>query len=162
MNIVDSSGWLEYFADGPNAKFFAKAIETTSDLLVPTLSLYEVFKRVLQQRSEGEALQAVAVMHLGKVVELTSPIALSAARISTDSRLPMADSIMLATARSFDATLWTQDADFEDLPGSQVGKRGLHPSSPGASESRGTEGWDRGGPQILSKGFGSLSKPQGR
>jgi len=119
MNIVDSSGWLEYFAGGPNAKFFSKAIETNSDLIVPTLSLYEVFKRILQQRSEGEALQAVAVMHQGRVVELTAPIALSAARISTDSRLPMADSIMLATARSFDATLWTQDADFQDLPGVQ-------------------------------------------
>ncbi|MFC1530214.1 type II toxin-antitoxin system VapC family toxin [Gemmatimonadota bacterium] len=119
MNVVDSSGWLEYLADGPNSKFFSKAIETTSELIVPTLSLYEVFKRVLQQRSEGEALQAVALMHQGKVVELTAPIALSAARISSDSRLPMADSIMLATARSFDATLWTQDADFKDLPGVQ-------------------------------------------
>jgi len=117
MNVVDSSGWLEYLADGPNSKFFSKAIETTTDLVVPTLSLYEVFKRVLQQRSEGEALQAVALMHQGKVIELTAPIALSAARISTDSRLPMADSIMLATARSFNATLWTQDADFKDLPG---------------------------------------------
>ena len=119
MNVVDSSGWLEYFAGGPNTKFFSKAIETTADLIVPTLSLFEVFKRILQQRSEGEALQAVAVMHQGRVVELTAPIALSAARISTDSRLPMADSIMLATARSFDATLWTQDTDFKDLPGVQ-------------------------------------------
>ena len=119
MNIIDSSGWLEYFAGGPNAQFFSKAIETTTDLIVPTLSLYEVFKRVLQQRSEGEALQVVAVMHQGRVVELTAPIALSAARISTDLRLPMADSIMLATARTFEATLWTQDADFKDLPGVQ-------------------------------------------
>ncbi len=119
MNVVDSSGWLEYFAGGPNTKFFSKAIETTTDIIVPTLSLYEVFKRVLQQRSEGEALQAVAVMHQGRVVELTAPIALSAARISADSRLPMADSIMLATARTFEATLWTQDADFKDLSGVQ-------------------------------------------
>jgi len=119
MNVVDSSGWLEYLADGPNSKFFSKAIETTSDLIIPPLSIYEVFKRVLQQRSEGEALQAVALMHQGTVVELTSPIALSAARISSDSRLPMADSIMLATARSFEATLWTQDSDFKDLPGVQ-------------------------------------------
>lgn len=119
MNIVDSSGWLEYFAGGPNVQFFSKAIETTTDLIVPTLSLYEVFRRVLQQRSEGEALQVAAVMHQGRVVELTAPIALSAARISTDSRLPMADSIMLATARTFEATLWTQDADFKDLPGVQ-------------------------------------------
>ncbi len=119
MNVVDSSGWLEYFAGGPNTKFFSKAIETTTDLIVPTLSLYEVFKRVLQQRSEGDAIQAAAVMHQGRVVELTAHIALSAARISIDSRLPMADSIMLATAQTFEATLWTQDADFKDLPGIQ-------------------------------------------
>jgi predicted nucleic acid-binding protein len=119
MNVVDSSGWLEYFAGGPNATFYSKAIETTSELIVPTLSLYEVFKRVLQQRSEGEALQAVAVMHQGKAVELTAPIALTAARISIDSRIPMADSIMLATARDYEATLWTQDSDFKDLPGVQ-------------------------------------------
>ncbi|MCK4772813.1 MAG: type II toxin-antitoxin system VapC family toxin [Candidatus Latescibacteria bacterium] len=119
MNVVDSSGWLEYFAGGPNATFYSKAIETTSELIVPTLSLYEVFKRVLQQRSEGEALQVVAVMHQGKVVELTAPIALTAARISIDSRIPMADSIMLATARDYEATLWTQDSDLKNLPGVQ-------------------------------------------
>ena len=119
MNVVDSSGWLEYFAGGPNTEFFSKVIETTTDLIVPTLSLYEVFKRVLQQRGEGDALQAAAVMHQGTVVDLTAPIALSAARISIDSRLPMADSIMLATTQTFEATLWTQDAYFKDLPGIQ-------------------------------------------
>jgi len=117
MNVVDSSGWLEYFADGPNAGFFAKAIEGTSELVIPTLSLYEVFKRVLQQRGEGDALQAVAIMQQGRVMELTSTIALSAARISIDLGIPMADSVILATARSWDATLWTQDADFENIPG---------------------------------------------
>ena len=117
MNVVDSSGWLEYFADGPNAKFFAPAIEATRDLIVPTLSLYEVFKRVLQQRNENDALQAVALMQQGLVVELTSPIALSAARLSADTKLPMADSIMLATARAHQAAFWTQDADFEGVAG---------------------------------------------
>ena len=117
MNVVDSSGWLEYFADGPNAGFFARAIESTKELVVPTLSLYEVFKRILQQRSEGDALQAMAIMHQGKVMELTSTIALSAARISIDLGIPMADSVILATARSWDATLWTQDADFKNIPG---------------------------------------------
>lgn len=117
MNVVDSSGWLEYFAGGPNAGFLARAIETTRDLIVPTLSVYEVFKRVLQQRGEGDALQAVAVMQLGAVKELSSTLALNAARLSVDHRLPMADSIMLATARAFDATLWTQDADFDGVPG---------------------------------------------
>jgi len=114
---VDSSGWLEYFADGPNADFFAPAIEDVSSLIVPTISLYEVFKRVLQQRGEGEALQAIAVMMEGRVVELTAEIALEAARLSVERRLPMADSVMLATARAYDAVLWTQDADFEGMEG---------------------------------------------
>jgi predicted nucleic acid-binding protein len=117
MNVVDSSGWLEYFADGPNAAFFAKAIERSSDLVVPTVSVYEVFKRVLQQRGEGDALQAVAVMQQGLIAELSGPVALTAARLSVDLGLPMADSIMLATARMWDATFWTQDSDFERLPG---------------------------------------------
>jgi predicted nucleic acid-binding protein len=117
MNVVDSSGWLEYFADGPNAAFFAKAIEATADLVVPTVSLYEVFKRVLQQRSEGEALQAVAVMQQGRIVELSGTLALAAARLSVDLGIPMADSIMLATARAWEATLWTQDADFDAVLG---------------------------------------------
>lgn len=117
MNVVDSSGWLEYFADGPNAAFFAPAIEATRELLVPTLSLYEVFKRVLQQRGEGEALQAVALMQQGQVVELTSALALAAAKASIEHRLPMADSIMVATAQAHGAILWTQDADFERIAG---------------------------------------------
>ena len=117
MNVVDSSGWLEYFADGPNADFFAPAIEDVSSLIVPTISLYEVFKRVLQQRGEGEALQAIAVMMEGRVVELTAEIALEAARLSVERRLPMADSVMLATARAYDAVLWTQDEDFEGMEG---------------------------------------------
>ena len=117
MNVVDSSGWLEYFADGPNAGFFAKAVEATAKLIVPTVSLYEVFKRVLQQRGEGAALQAAAVMQQGRVEDLSGAVALAAARLSVDLGLPMADSIMLATARAWDATLWTQDSDFDGVPG---------------------------------------------
>ena len=116
MNVVDSSAWLEYFADGPGAGYFAAAIEDPTDLIVPTVSVYEVFKRVLQQRGENAALTAVAIMQQGEVVELTAPLALSAATLSVKHKLPMADSIMYATARAFSATLWTQDADFEDLP----------------------------------------------
>src|SRR5512134_2153999 len=111
MNVVDSSGWLEYFANGRNAGFFAPAVEDTSRLLVPTLSLFEVFKRILQQRGEPSALQAVALMHQGRVVDLDATLALAAARLSTQERLPLADSVMLATARAFSATLWTQDSD---------------------------------------------------
>ena len=117
MNVVDSSGWLEYFADGPNVDFFAPPIEDTAQLIVPTISIYEVFKRVLQQRGEGEALQAIAVLAQGQVVELDTSLALNAARLSVDHKLPMADSIMLSTAQAHDATLWTQDADFETIPG---------------------------------------------
>ena len=117
MNVVDSSGWLEYFAAGDNAAFFAPAVENTAELIVPTLSLYEVFKRILQQRTVGDALQAVAVMQQGAVMDLDARIALDAARISVDLKLPMADSVMLATAREHDSTLWTQDAHFEGIAG---------------------------------------------
>jgi predicted nucleic acid-binding protein len=117
VNVVDSSGWLEYFADGPNAAFFAPAVETTRELLVPTLSLYEVFKRVMQQRGEDQALQAVALMQQGQVVDLTAAIALSAAKASIERRLPMADSIMLVTAQAHAAAFWTQDADFAGVEG---------------------------------------------
>ena len=117
MNVVDSSGWLEYFASGKNAGFFARAVEDTSRLIVPTMSLFEVFKRVLQQRGEPAALQAVALMHQGRVVNLDAPLALAAARLSAAERLPLADSVMLATARAFGATLWTQDSDFEGREG---------------------------------------------
>ena len=103
MNLVDSCGWLEYFADGPSAPFFAPPIEQTEILLVPTICLYEVFKRVLQQRDETLAIDAVALMRQATVVELTEPIALHAARLSHDRKLPMADSIILATALAGEA-----------------------------------------------------------
>jgi toxin FitB len=122
MNVVDSSAWLEYFANGPNAAFFAPAIEKTSDLIVPSLTLYEVFKRVLQQRDEGQALQAVAVMEQGSVIDLDAPLALIAARTSIEHRLPLADSVVLATARTHDAVLWTQDADFKGMAGVEYRK----------------------------------------
>ena len=115
MNVVDSSAWLEYFSDGPNAGFFAPAIERTNELLVPSVVLLEVFKRVLQQRSEGKALQAIAVMQQGRVIELDAALALSAAKIGFEIKLPLADSIILATARRFNATVWTQDEDFDGL-----------------------------------------------
>lgn len=115
MNVVDSSGWLEYFADGANADFFAPAIENTAELVIPTICVYEVFKRINQQRNEHDALQAAAIMAQGKVVNLDVPLALNAARISMDLQLPMADSIILATARTYEAVIWTQDADFESI-----------------------------------------------
>ena len=117
MNLVDSSGWLEYFADGSNAGQFAQPIESPATLIVPTLALFEVFKRVCQQRDEGAALRAVAAMEQGRVVDLDRVTALEAARVSLAHRLPMADSVMLATARRHKATFWTQDADFSGLEG---------------------------------------------
>lgn len=117
MNVVDSSGWLEYFADGANAGFFAKPITDIGRLIVPTISLLEVFKRVLQQRGENAALQAVAHMRQGDVVALDAEIALSAAHLGLSHKLPLADSVMLATARRYGAILWTQDADFEGIEG---------------------------------------------
>jgi len=117
VNIVDSSGWLEYFSDGPNADCFAEPLGNVPELVVPTITLYEVFKVVCRQRGEDAALQAVALMQQGRVVELTSAIALLAAKLSLDAKLPMADSMILATAHAHDATLWTQDSDFEGLPG---------------------------------------------
>lgn len=123
MNVVDSSAWLEYFANGPNASFFAKPIEQIDKLIVPSLSLFEVFKRVLQQRDENNALQAVMVMQQGVVVDLDASLALSAARLSIEHKLPLADSVILATAREYDAILWTQDTDFKGLEKVQYRKR---------------------------------------
>ena len=116
MNVVDSSAWLEYFADGTNANFFAPAIEATDELIVPSICLLEVFKRVYQQRDESSALQAIAVMQQGRIVELDSALALIAAKIGMEAKLALADSVVLATAKQANAVLWTQDSDFRDLP----------------------------------------------
>jgi predicted nucleic acid-binding protein len=115
MNLVDSSGWLEYFADGPNASFFEPPILDLKKLIVPTLSLFEVFKKIIQQKDEGAAFQAIAVMQQGKVVDLNTGLAIDAARLSVELKIPMADSIMLAISMSFDAVLWTQDSDFTGI-----------------------------------------------
>ena len=117
MNVVDSSGWLEFFADGPNAEFFSKPIQDVDRLIVPTLSVFEVFKRIVQQRGEGDALQAVAVMQQGMIVDLTLSLALDSVRVSLDKNLPLADSVMLASARTHNARFWTQDADFQNMEG---------------------------------------------
>ncbi len=116
LNVVDSSGWLEYLADGPNADAFADAIEATETLVVPTILLFEVFKRVLTQRGESAALEVAALMQQGKVIDLTAELVLKAAKLSHFMKLPMTDSLILATSRSVDATLWTQDADFAEIP----------------------------------------------
>ena len=123
MNLVDSCGWLEYLADGPNATFFAPAIENTEELLVPTLCILEVFKRVLQQRGEDAALQAAALMQQGQVIDLDSGTAVTAAKIGHDIKLPLADAVIVATARIHHAVIWTQDSDLKDVEGVKFVKK---------------------------------------
>ena len=130
MNVVDSCGWLAYFADEANADFFASAIEDREQSVVPSICLLEVFKRVLQQRGEASALQAVALMQQGQVVDLDASLALSAAKISAELKLPLADSVILATARKYKATVWTQDDDFEGLDGVNYKAKQGRKSSP--------------------------------
>jgi len=115
MNVVDSSGWLEYFSDGRNASRFAAPLKDLDSLLVPTVSIYEVFKVLLRESGEEAALQAASAMQRGHLVDLTPQRALSAATFSLKHSLPMADSIILAAAREHEATLWTQDDDFRGL-----------------------------------------------
>ncbi len=115
MNVVDPSVWLAYFADEPNAQHFAAAIEAPDSLIVPTITLLEVFKKVAQQRGEGVALQYVAVIQQGRVVALDAGLALLATTLGARHKSPLADRIICATAQQGDALVWTQDADFEGL-----------------------------------------------
>ncbi len=124
MNVVDSSGWLEFFASGPNVNFFRDPIRNLSKLIVPAISLYEVYKRLLQQTDKKSALKALSIMKMGKVIELNASLAIEAAEISIDLKIPMADSIILATARQYNATLWTQDSDFQGIEGVQYISKG--------------------------------------
>jgi toxin FitB len=117
MNIVDSSGWIEYIADAANADFFEPVIVDSENLFVPTICLYQVFKRALQEFGGERALDAMGIMPLGTIVDLDRQIAVHAAHISNELKLAMADSIILATARACDATLWTQDEHFKGIEG---------------------------------------------
>jgi len=115
LNLVDSSGWLEYFADGKNAKFFVQVIENTEELIVSTINLYEVYEKILLEKDENSALQAIALMQQAKVIDITISISVMAAKLSYELKIPMADSLIYSTARIHDAMVWTQDADFKDL-----------------------------------------------
>jgi predicted nucleic acid-binding protein len=117
VNVVDSSGWIEYLSGGPNAAFFRKPIEDVEALIVPTLSMFEVYRHLVRHVGKDEALNIVAAMRQGRIVDLDDRLALDAAELSATTRLALADSIMLATARAHGASLWTQDADFEGLEG---------------------------------------------
>jgi predicted nucleic acid-binding protein len=115
MNIVDSSGWLAYFADEPNARHFLTPLNDTASLVVPTVTIYEVFKVVLRESGENKALQAAVAMRKGTVSDLTTALAIAASKLSLEHNLPMADSIILATAKEVNATIWTQDSDFKNM-----------------------------------------------
>jgi toxin FitB len=115
MNIVDSSGWLAYFADEPNAKHFLVPLNDSTSLVVPTVTIYEVFKVILRESSENAALHAVIAMQKGAVVDLNASLAIVASKLSLKYNLPMADSIILATAQQFDAIIWTQNSDFKHI-----------------------------------------------
>jgi uncharacterized protein with PIN domain len=123
LNLVDSSGWLEYLADGKNAGHFAAAIEKTDELLVSAVNIYEVYKKLVLEKNENVALQVVGLMHQAKVIEVSSSIAVQAARFSLEFKMPMADSLIYATARMNDAIVLTQDADFKGLEGVEYYKK---------------------------------------
>ena len=115
MNIVDSSGWLEFFADGPNAEQFGLPLSEPEILIVPAICVFEVFKVVLRERGKDAALMAASLMKQDKIIELTFELSIEAANRSHELKLPMADSIILTTALEYEATLWTQDSDFENF-----------------------------------------------
>lgn len=117
MNVVDSSAWLSFFADEPCAAEVGKPAGDFDMLLVPAITLTEVFKTVARQRDEHAAMRAVAQMKRGRIIPLDEHLAIDAARFGLQYKLPLADSIIYATARKFEALLWTRDVDFKDLPG---------------------------------------------
>ncbi len=115
-NLVDSSAWLEYFTGSKNAGHFIKPIEDTKNLIVSVINIYEIFKKVLTEKDENSAFQAVGIMQGANVIPIDEGISINAAKLNTELKLPMADSIILATAKMENAILWTQDADFKNLP----------------------------------------------
>jgi toxin FitB len=123
VNVVDSSAWIEYLSGGANAAFFRQPIEEEAALLVPALSIFEVYRHLLRHVGRDEALQVVAAMRQGTVVDLDDGLALEAAELSVATKLALADSIMLATARVHGATFWTQDSDFDGLESVRLARK---------------------------------------
>jgi len=117
MNLVDSSGWLEYFTDGKNAEYFAPVIENTDKLIVSVINLYEVYKKISIEKDDNSAIQAIALMQQPKIIDITESISIFAARLSIDHKIPLADSMIYATAKMYEAIVWTQDSDFKNLEG---------------------------------------------
>jgi predicted nucleic acid-binding protein len=123
MNLVDSSGWLEYLTDSKNAKWFAPAIEKTDELIVSTINIYEIYKKVLSKKDENSAIQVIGLMQQAKVVDVNLRIAIQAAKLSYEQKVPMADSLIYITARQYNAIVWTQDIDFKNLKGVKFFKK---------------------------------------
>lgn len=124
MNVVDSSGWIVFFGEAADRPHFREVIEARDHLIVPSIAIYEVYKWMLRERDADAADLAVATMAQARVVELDRDLAIDAAVLATRHRLAMADAVILATARSFAATLWTQDADFSGIEGVRYIPRG--------------------------------------
>lgn len=117
MNVVDSSGWIEYLFERPNQRFFAAVFNDTSKLLVPTVCLIEVIRYITRAASRDAAQEAAAQMQRAIVISLDEDLAHLAARLSLKHNLPLADAIVYATSQAHKATLYTQDKDFGKLPG---------------------------------------------
>ena len=117
MNVVDSSGWIEYFIDTANADNFAPAVEKTALLIVPALSFFEVHRYLSRNADIQRRDACLEVMRRGTVIDLTAARAISASDIAQKYRLAMADAVMYSISREFNATFWTQDIDYKDLPG---------------------------------------------
>lgn len=115
MNLVDSSAWMEYFADGKNAKHFAPIIQDLKNLVVSVINVSEVYKKISRHRDENSAIQAIAVMQQAEVLEITSQVAIEGSKISIQNKIPITDSLIIASARSVGAKIWTQDYDFKGL-----------------------------------------------
>ncbi len=116
MNVVDTSGWLEYFEGGANSELFAAPIKKVDKLIVPVICVYEISKVILRESSEDHLMLALAAIHKGRIINLSPSLATAAAKASLRYSLPMADSIIYATAMQFNATVWTQDIDFKGIP----------------------------------------------
>lgn len=115
MIILDSSAWLEYFAGTKNGDIFAEYAEDFENLMVPTICIYEVYKRILIQREENSANMAVEFMQNGNVVDINSEISITSALLSYKLKLPMADSLIYATGQIYKSKIITQDSDFIGL-----------------------------------------------
>lgn len=122
MIVVDSSGWIAFLTDGPLAREYARRLRDAKNVVTPSIIVYEVYKHTKRHRSDEEAALAAAAIQKTTVIPLDDDLALEAADVALQHRLPMANAIVLATARRFGATLYTSDGDFEGIEGVAIVK----------------------------------------